>query len=136
MDRVLRNFVRLTYGALASGELNLRGKGLFRAGRKHHGAISIDAKFQPAQKSGVVVEKANVGSARRHDVPGNGGGEKRLAIDQSKIVDLARLCMLIDQTRLWIRWRYLHQLRVGYQEFCVHATICSALATPSRRISE
>src|SRR5436305_3701 len=104
MDRILWNLVRLTHGALAGGELNLRGKGLFRAGRKHHGAVSIDTQFQPAEKSGIVMEKANVGSARRHDVSSNSGGEEGLAIDQSKIIDLARLRMLIDQTRLWIRW--------------------------------
>src|SRR6476659_3900670 len=102
VDRVLRNLIRLTHRALAGGQFDLRSKSLLRAGRKHHGAVSVDAKLQPAQKTGVIMEETNVGRARRHDVTGDGGGEKRLTIDQGKVVDLARLRILVHQTRLWI----------------------------------
>src|SRR5258708_2569656 len=73
MHRVLGNFIGLAHGAFAGGELNLRGKSLLSAGRKHHGAISVNAQFQTAEKTRVVVEETNVGGARRHDVTGNSG---------------------------------------------------------------
>ena len=135
MHGVLRNFIGLPHRALARGQLDLRRERLLRAGRQHHRPISIHAEFQPAEKACVIVEEAHVGRAGRHNIAGDGGGEKGLAVDQGKIVDLAWLGILVDKARLRIGRNYLYELRLGNNQFCAHATICSTSFTPFCRIS-
>src|SRR5579859_5243539 len=130
MNGVLRNFVGFAGRALARSQLDLRRKRLFGAGREHYGAVSIDAQFKPAQKARVIVKEARVRRTRRHDVAGDGGGEESLAVNQGQVVDLARLRVLVDKARLRIGRNYLHQLRLGDDQLCAHATICSTSFTP------
>src|SRR5947209_7704865 len=60
MHRVLRDLIVIACCALAGGELNLRCERLLRARRQDDSTVTINAKLQPAEKSGIVMEEANV----------------------------------------------------------------------------
>jgi hypothetical protein len=82
---------------------------LLGAGRKHYGAISTNTQFQAAEKTRVIVEKTGVRRARRHNVPGKRGGEKSLAVNQCKVIDFARLGILVRDPRLRVGWRNFYE---------------------------
>ena len=69
VDGIFGKVEGVAQGDVAGGQLDLRGKRFFRGRRKHHGAMPADTQFEMAEKAGVVVEEANVGRARRIDVP-------------------------------------------------------------------
>ncbi len=75
---------------------------------KHHRAMSADAQLQMAEEPGVVVEEPDIRRAGRIDISGNIGGAEGLAVDQGKIVDLARLQRLEGEPRLKVRRRNLN----------------------------
>src|SRR5690242_14076889 len=107
MDGIFRNLVAVAQRTLAGGQLDLRSKRLLGAGGEHYGAVSAHAQFKAAEKARVVVKEAGVRRAWRHDVSGKRGGEKCLAVNQGKIVDFARLGILVCSPGLRVRrWNF------------------------------
>ena len=122
---VLRQVERIAQRDAAGGELDARSKRFFRAGREHHRPLPADLQLQPAEKTGVVVKQPDIGRTRRRDVPGDGGRQESLAVNQSEIVDFTRLERLRDLAYLLVRRCHLHQrlgnLAQGFRS-CAHAT--------------
>src|SRR5579884_823280 len=122
VNGVFRQVKRFAQRDVAGGQLDLRCEGFFRAGREHDGAMAADAQLKVAEEARVIVEEADVGSAGRHDVAGDGGGEKRLAVDEREVVDLARFQRLERNARFHVGRRNFHQfiVRDGLAK-CAHA---------------
>jgi hypothetical protein len=57
--------------------------------------MSIDPQFQFAQKTRVLMKKSDVWSARRSDVSRDTRRQKRLSVDQRKVVDLTGFDCLV-----------------------------------------
>src|ERR687888_410678 len=122
MNSILREVEGLAKGDVAGGELDLRMKGLLRARRQHYGTMSEDLEFELAEKPCIVVEKTDIWGASRGDVASNRGGEEGLAVDESEIINLARLKVLIGDPWLYVRTRNLDQFIFGYAQQGIHAT--------------
>src|SRR6266571_4031880 len=92
-----------------------------------------NAKFELAEKPGVVMKKADIGCTGWVDVAGNRGGKKCLAIDQREIVDFARLERLISHARFNVRVGYRHQTLkpAGRCWLGAHATAGSSGKSPA-----
>src|ERR1700757_346368 len=96
MHGVFRDLIGVAGGAFSRGQLNLRGECLLRAGGEDHGAVSIDTQFKAAEKTRVIMKEPCIGRSRRHNIAGDGSGKKSFPINQGKVVDLARLRVLVD----------------------------------------
>src|SRR4051794_30784540 len=99
MDGVFRQIERVSKSDVPRRQLDLRSERFLSARRQYNGAMSTNAQLQLTQKAGVIVEEPDIGSARRIDVPGDGGGEKRFANHQREVVDLTRLERLVGYAR-------------------------------------
>ena len=132
VNGVLRQIERVAQGDVARGQLDLGCEGLFGTRGKNDRAMSADPQLELTQEASVVVEEADVGSAWRIDVSGDGGGEKSLSIHQSEIIDFARLKGLIRDTRfdvrVWDRHQSLSPTRRGW--LGAHATAGSSGKPP------
>src|SRR5215472_12542521 len=89
------------------------------------------------------MKKANVRRSRRHDIAGKISGKKSLAVDERKVVDLARLRILIGNPRLRIWRRDLHQLMIWNDQFRVQKSdllsqiaFLTELATVPERVKQ
>ncbi len=72
--------------------------------------MATDAQLELAQKTGIVVKESDVGRSRWMDVARNISCAEGLAVDEGKVIDLARLDRLITETRFHVWRRYLNQL--------------------------
>src|SRR5579864_5965004 len=66
--RVLGNLEIVAQSGLSRRQLDLRRKGLLRAGGQDHGSVTADPQLQTAQEAGIVEEQPDIGRARGHDV--------------------------------------------------------------------
>ncbi len=110
VQRVFGQVERFAQRDVPGGELDARGKRFFRARGEHDGAMAADAQLEMAEKARVVVEEADIGRTGRRDVARHGGGEKRFAVNQGEVVDLARLERLERDPRLDVGRGDLDQL--------------------------
>lgn len=78
--------------------------------------MSVDLELELAEEARVIVEEADIRRAGGRNVAGHGGGQKRLAIDESKVVDLARFQVLVGEPRLFMRAGNLHQFVLRYAQ--------------------
>ena len=121
MNGVLRQVQRVTQGDVTGGQLDLRNERLFRAGREHYGAAPEDLQLELAEEASVIVKEADIRSAGGRDVAGNGGGEKSLAVDESKVVDLAWFQVVVGDPRLDVRACDLQQFVLRNAKKSAHA---------------
>ena len=84
--------------------------------------MSKDLQLELAKEPGVIMEKADIRRAGGRDVTGDSGGEKRLAIDESEVVELARFQVLVCDPRLHEGARDLHHLVLRYGQQRTQAT--------------
>src|SRR3954464_7930153 len=109
MDRIFRKVERIAQRDRAGGQFDLVRKSLFGAGGKDDGAVSSNAQLHVTEKTGVVMEEADVGRPGRADITRDRRREKRLAVDESEIVDLTGLDALERNARLAVRRRNLNE---------------------------
>src|SRR6185437_8956691 len=128
VNGVFRQVEGITQGDVAGSQFNLRNESAFRAGRQNHGAVPAYLQLQVAEKTGIVVEEADVRRAGGGDIARHRGGEESFALNQGEVVDLARLQGLKLHSRLDVGRGNFYQLRLRNRDSRAHATArCSSM---------